>query len=487
MRVPTWMFITGLLAAVVGTTVCAGVTFVVARTVAVDFAGDDIPTPRPLVMPTLANTAVAVAPEVATNTPEPGVTPPTPEPTPTLGPSPTPDPLGDIPVWNDPRRTTILVMGIDQRSAVEEPEDAYRTDTMILVQIDPVRQQIGVLSIPRDLWVDIPGFQNGKITTANYLGDLNAVPPLEGPGLAMETVRRNLGVSVDHYVRINFEVFLRVVDVVAPDGVEICVEEPILDEDYPDEGYGTIVVRFDPGCQDLGGERLLQYARTRATEGSDFDRNRRQQQVIDAIRREVLSVGGITNFVTQIPALYNELQANFVTSLSLDDILSLGALVSGFPRENIIFETIDTRHVNFGVAADGTDVLIPAQQGLSQAVQAAFNPVEPDIPLAELRRRFEQEDAGIVVYNNTDITGLAGQTRDWLNLQGVDVQGVGNVTPAEGTNTTIRDYTGNTWTARYLASLMGIPWDRIRAGGGDSPGADVMIAVGPDMPGILGE
>ncbi len=486
MRIPAWMFITGLLAAVFATTVCAGMTFIIARTVAIDFTGDEIPTLRPLVIPTLASTAVALAPEVSTNTPEPGVTF-TPQPQPTAGPSATVDPLGNIPVWDDPRSTTILMMGIDQRSAVEEPENAYRTDTMILVNIDPARQHIGVLSIPRDLWVDIPGFNNGKVTTANYLGDINAVPPLEGPGLAMETVRQNLGVRTDHYVRINFEVFLRVVDVVAPDGIEICVEERIFDPDYPDAGFGTIVVEFTPGCQDLDAERLLQYARTRATEGADFDRNRRQQEVLDAVRREVLSVGGIANFVTQIPLLYNELQENFVTSLSIEDILSLGRLVSGFPRDNITFESIDTRHVNFGTASDGTQVLIPNQVGLSQAVQAAFNPINTDITLSELRSRADQENASIVVFNNTDITGLAGQTRDWLNLQGVDVQGVGNVDPAEGIGTTIRDYTGNTWTARYLATLLGIPWDRIRPGDGNSPGADIMIAVGPDIQGLLGQ
>src|SRR5690606_34612896 len=112
----------------------------------------------------------------------------TPAPTEELLPTNTPDPLGDIPEWNDPRRITILLMGIDQRSDAPEIEEAYRTDTMMIVQITPANDRIGVLSIPRDLWVDIPGYTAGRITTANYRGDLDRLPQ-GGPGLAMETVR----------------------------------------------------------------------------------------------------------------------------------------------------------------------------------------------------------------------------------------------------------------------------------------------------------
>lgn len=480
MRVPAWMFVVGLLAFVALTAVCSVFSYGVARQLAIDFgAPEELPTQAPFVA---AQPSATPAPP--TRTPEPGTTL-EPEPEVTPGPSPTPDPLQEFPVWNDLRRITILLMGIDQRSAVDTEERAFRTDTMILVQIDPVRRAIGVLSIPRDLWVDIPGYQQGRITTANYLGDRDALPQ-GGPGLAMDTVRANIGVRVNHYVRINFEVFTSVVDTIAPDGVEVCVSESIVDDHYPDEGFGTITVRFDPGCQVLNAERLLQYARTRATAGSDFDRNRRQQEVLAALQNEVISAGGILNFITQIPSLYNQLQDNFVTSLSLQEIISLGRLVAEIPREHVTFSAIGPGDVQFSATRDGTQqILIPIQSGISRAVAAAFNPPETNLSLAELRQRAENENARIVVFNNTDIPGLAGQTRDWLNSRQVRVEGLGNIEPSQSVDTILYDYTGNTWTVRYLAELLRIPPERIQVGTDTLTDADVMIAVGPEIQALL--
>lgn len=481
MRIPGWLFIVGILGFIVSTVVCAGVAFITAQQFGEDSLADELPTFAPFVAqatftPPPTNTALP------TNTPPPGVTF-TLAPTDIPQPTGTPDPLGDIPEWEDPRRITVLLMGIDQRSAVDEIEDAYRTDTMIVVQIDPVRERIGVLSIPRDLWVEIPGFRSGRITTANYQGDLNALPQ-GGPGLAMETVRRNLGVSIDHYVRINFEVFTTVVDNIAPDGVEIEVREQIIDEDYPDAGYGTIRVEFNPGVESMNAERLLQYARTRATEGSDFDRNDRQQQVLQAVQAEVLSAGGILNFVSRIPTLYNELQENYTTSFSQSEIISLARLVAGISTDDITFGAIGVEHVNFGTTGDGTQqILLPIQSEIARVIQETFNPRETlELSQAELRVRAEDENASIWVYNNTDISGLAGQTRDLLNSLQVDVVDVGNVLPSTSDPTTIRDYGGNNfYTLRLLASLLGIPEDRIISGDDGLLDSGIMVAVGPDI------
>src|SRR5690606_23888480 len=135
-----------------------------------------------------------------------------------------------------------------------------------------------------------------------------------GPALAMETIANNFGVRVDKYVVVNFNLFESLVDILAPGGVPICIREAIHDPTYPDVGFGFMDVRFEPGCQSLNAQRLLQYARTRKTQGGDFDRARRQQEAIDALRREVISAGGIANFITQIPALWDELGENYRTN-----------------------------------------------------------------------------------------------------------------------------------------------------------------------------
>ena len=184
MRIPAWMFVIGLFAFIGATVVCGVLAYGVGQQLGADFGGES-EAQVVLAFPTLT---VTPSPQpTTTNTPRPGetITPqPTAEPD---SPTETPDPLGGIEAISDPSRITILLMGIDQRSADPDAERAYFTDTMILVQIDPVRNTIGVLSIPRDLFVTIPGFDSGRITTANYLGDINGLPG-GGPALAMETI-----------------------------------------------------------------------------------------------------------------------------------------------------------------------------------------------------------------------------------------------------------------------------------------------------------
>ncbi len=106
-----------------------------------------------------------------------------------------------------------------------------------------------------------------------------------------------LGIPIDKYVLINFDVFTTVINLIAPNGVEVCPTQTIDDPNYPDAGYGFIHVHFDAGCQRLDAVHLLQYARTRHTQNSDFDRALRQQEVIKAVRNEVVSAGGIVNFI----------------------------------------------------------------------------------------------------------------------------------------------------------------------------------------------
>ncbi|GAB4522623.1 MAG: hypothetical protein OHK0046_35440 [Anaerolineae bacterium] len=485
------MFIAGLVIFVGMTGVCSVVTYTVAREFVIntEASGVALPSFQDFVaaQPTATITPPPTSTPQPTNTPPPGVTF-TPEPTSeaqSTGESVnvTGDDAPVIEPWTDPSRITILLMGIDQRTAVDDP-GPFRTDTMILVQIDPIQERVGVLSIPRDLWVQIPGFQYGRITQANYLGDQEQLPE-GGPGLAMETVYANIGVDVDYFVRINFEVFTTVVETLAPNGVEVCPEEAILDEKYPDDGLGFIVVRFEPGCQRLDPVRLLQYARTRATQGGDFDRNRRQQEVLRGLQAEVLSAGGIVNFVTQIPQLYTDLAGSFVTNLDPDTIIRLAGLVGNISQEDVTFKAINNLHVTFATTETGDQILIPIQDEIRGVVREAFEP-QPNLSIAELRDRAAQENASIVVYNATDTAGLASQTRDWLTSRGITVTAVGNIEPPTNpAEITIRDYTGAPWTARYLAAVMGLPASAVRNATDGLTSADVMIVVGTDVQALL--
>ncbi len=390
----------------------------------------------------------------------------------------------DLPIITDPRQIRILLLGIDQRSATGE-SGPFRTDTMILMSIDPVRKTVGVLSLLRDLWVTIPGYEANRLNTANFIGDRDAYPGGGGPALAMETVATNFGVSVDKYILINFDVFTTIVDALAPEGVPLTVREAINDPFYPDAGYGTIHVVFEPGEQRMNAETLLQYARTRATEGGDFDRARRQQEVLDAVRAEVLGAGGIVNLVANAPGLWSELSNSYRTNLELKDILALAQLMGQIKREDIRFEVVNNLYVNDGLSPNGEAVLFPDYAAISELIQRTFFP-HIQLSRAEIKARAEAEAAPIYVYNGTQIFGLAGETREWLIAQGLAVTGVGNDRSNDLEETEIRNYGGRyLWTARHIAQLLGLPDERIVRAGDGLIAEGVMVALGADAPAII--
>ena len=147
-------------------------------------------------------------PEFATPTPKPGVTR-------------QPNQQIALPkAWNGKERLNILVMGIDQREG--ENELGYRTDTMIVVTVDPLTNQAGLLSVPRDTWVNIPGFETNRINVANDLGDRYKYPG-GGSALAKKTVENFLGIPIHFTARVNFTAFENIVDRIG--GVEIDVAE----------------------------------------------------------------------------------------------------------------------------------------------------------------------------------------------------------------------------------------------------------------------
>ena len=184
-------------------------------------------------------------------------------------PLPPPEPL-------PPDRVNVLLMGIDRREGEPGP---WRTDTMILFSLDPINKTASMLSIPRDLWVPLPGYNtHERINSAYVYGELYAYPG-GGGEYAKRAVQYNLGVPVDYYVRIDFRGFEAAIDTIG--GIDIDVAERIVDNEYPTPDYGTMRLVIEPGPQHMDGDLALKYARTRhGNAGGDIDRAPRQQQVI---------------------------------------------------------------------------------------------------------------------------------------------------------------------------------------------------------------
>jgi polyisoprenyl-teichoic acid--peptidoglycan teichoic acid transferase len=396
----------------------------------------------------------------------------------------TPNPTPEIPQlatgplaepWDGASRVTMLVMGLDYRDWLSG-EGPPRTDTMILLTLDPLAKTAGILNIPRDLWVNIPGFDYGRINTAYALGESYQVPN-GGPGLAVLTVEELLGVPIDYYAQLDFYAFEKFVDLLG--GVLIDVKEEIKID--PIGRYNTITLQ--PGEQRLQGPELLAYARARNTEGGDFDRADRQQQVILALKKRILKPEALAWLIPAAPEIYEDLSEGINTNMSLDVAIRLGMLVMEIPDGNIMRGAIGTEHIAFAKSPDGTqDVLKPLPDKirlLRDEIFASTDLASPYLSNSDLVEPMRAEQARISILNGSSTEGLANLTQEYLNSQGATVVSTGNANELLN-NSRVIDITGNPYTLRYLVDLMAItPYNIILDYNPDSE-VDVIVILGND-------
>jgi LCP family protein required for cell wall assembly len=221
-------------------------------------------------------------------------------------------------------RFNILVMGVDQRPQNE----ASRSDTLILVSVNPISKTVAFMSIPRDMAVQIPGYGEDKINSAYFYGEYYKEPG-GGPGLAVATVEQLFKVPIKYYLTVNFDGFQKIVDAVG--GIDIDVPYAITDDEYPTPDEKTITIHFDAGLQHMDGARALIYARTRHADG-DFARQTRQRQVILAVRSKALQL----NMLPNLPNLINSVGDTVQTNLTLGDQIGLAQMLSGISSSNVI-------------------------------------------------------------------------------------------------------------------------------------------------------
>jgi LCP family protein required for cell wall assembly len=251
--------------------------------------------------------------------------------------------------WDGTSRVTLLIMGIDYRDWIVG-EGAPRSDTMMLVSVDPVTFQASMLSIPRDLWVEIPGFTYNRINTAYMLGEAYNLPG-GGPGLAMKAVENLIGVPIQYYAVVDFYSFERLVDEIG--GIDILVHEPMWIS--PIDG-DSIWVEAKP--YRFNGAEALAYARVRYVGGGDFGRAERQQQVILAIMDRIVGADMLPTLINRAPVIYQEVSSGVRTNLTLEQIISLAWLALKVPKDSIQSGVISPPNmVGFYTRPDGAQVL----------------------------------------------------------------------------------------------------------------------------------
>lgn len=392
----------------------------------------------------------------------------------------------DIPVWSGVERLNILLLGIDEREIEQGP---WRTDTMILLTIDPATRSAGMLSIPRDLWVPIPGYDvEQKIATAHFIGDVRDYPG-GGTALAMATVQQNLGVSVNHYVRLNFTAFEKLIDLIG--GIDVYVEETIDDPTFPDCCNGYDPFYIEAGWQHMGGVIALKYARTRHTEFGDFDRAHRQQQVIIAVRDKVKQANLLPTLIGQIGPLVETLGDSVQTDLTLDQLIQLANLGSQIDLENIQKFSIEPyMTLSYLAPTDPPQyVLVPIRDEIRKLrdrfLSTGDNSVADD---ADDATRLAAEAAVIRVENGTQTVGLASRTGDYLTSLGYEIASFGDAFDGLDVHasTLIFDHGNKPFTAALLANALNLPSSAVRTVAANSDNVDVRIVLGDDFANALG-
>jgi LCP family protein required for cell wall assembly len=290
------------------------------------------PTAAPTSEPAQATEAPTAGPTEAA--PEPSPVPPTVTPAPTETPAPT-----DTPAPTATSAPTVvvkpksikdtenfLVLGMDQRPG----ERGWRTDTIIVVAIDYEANQVGLLSIPRDLWVNIPGYGMGRINQVDVQGEIQKYPG-GGPALVQQVIQDELGIPTKKWVRLRLEALPELVDALG--GVTVTLTCPLHeltpDPKAPDSGR---YAHFDlpAGKVELDGATAAKFARYRYA-SNDFARAARQQQLIWAIREKALE----TDIIPKIPELWKALSKTFKTDLSLLDVIRLARFGTGLSSSQV--------------------------------------------------------------------------------------------------------------------------------------------------------
>jgi len=340
---------------------------------------------------------------------------------------PTPIPPPSAPLAIDPAVINIALLGSDRRPSWT----GFNTDVIIILSIYPALGEVAMLSIPRDLYVYLPGYSMQRINTAFSIGERVNYPG-GGPALFADTVRYNFGIPIHHYAKVEMNGFSNIVDTVG--GVDVNVtcsyrdwrlRSPALD---PQKHENWQLYSVPTGIRRMDGDLALWYARSRKL-SSDFDRGRRQQEVLRALYREILSLG----LIPRIPELYGDLRDAVTTDLALSDLLSLAPLAARIDTADVRSRFIGRDEVtSWRIPSSGAQVLVPKPEAIAALVADAFNfeardDLVPEVALTvEVVNFSAQGQWGALAAERLEYAGFAAH--------------VGSSSPTPGARTNLIDY-----------------------------------------------
>ena len=332
--------------------------------------------------------------------------------------------------------TNVLLIGSDTPST-QDGQTSIRTDSLLIVSINRSSGTASVLSIPRDLYLYIPGWRPGRINTAYSRGELKEYPG-GGPKLLKDTILFNFGIPIHYYAKIDFNGFEEIINSVG--GIEIVnsceltdwiLKEPGLDI-YEEDNY--VMTTLEAGVHQMDGFEALWYARSRRTT-SDFDRGRRQQQILGAL----LNRGVDLNLVPQLPILWRAFQDTIETDMDLGRAIQLASLASDIQKHGVQHLTMTYGEIEAVTLESGAEV----------------NVLVPDIAQRTFARLYEiptlnnssRKPIGIEIINRTgnpDMGRVAEENLLWFGFEPTITEENGPVEP-----TTRLQYHGNNFKGSY--------------------------------------
>lgn len=338
-------------------------------------------------------------------------------------------------------RINVLLLGMGG----EGHAGAYLTDTIIVASYQPSTGRVGLLSLPRDLVVNIPGHGFRKINHANALGELDQSPE-SGTVLASRVVEQVIGAPLHYYVRVDFAGFVKVIDDL--DGLDVVIERSFTDSAYPTLDFGYQTISFQAGLQHLTGEQVLQFVRSRHgtnSEGSDFARSKRQQKALLALKDRLFSLKTLLNPGAALAAL-ETLGKHVEANLETWELLRMSRFGKSLTADSVITQVLEPGPTGLLVTETGLDgayILVP-RGGTFAEVHALFANL--------LSGQSQSTQATVEVLNGTTIPGLAARVANLLEGPNFTVIGVGNAEERNMTETIIYDVSGGT-KSKLLAEL----------------------------------
>jgi LCP family protein required for cell wall assembly len=341
----------------------------------------------------------------------------------TLPPTLTPQPALRVRIPDN--YLNIVLLGSDKRPQ----SGAWRTDSMIIVSVDTTNNVVRLLSLPRDLWVYIPGHGYNRINTADLWGEL--AKKGTGPDRVKKTIHYNLGIPIHYYVRVDFQGFMQIIDTVG--GIDVDVECPLPD------------INLSAGMHHMDGKQALRYARSRKST-NDFDRGRRQRKVLMALWDQALTL----DIIPKLPELWRTMSGSFQTDLTLDQVINLAYVGAQLKPNRIISRAIGPSHVQSWVTPQGAAVLLPREDRIQAMLDNFYAQADTDRLDASSKVKVRVLNG----WQRSEAEQLAAANLRWA---GFKVTGTGLADRQDYQQTVIRMYAGDLAAAQEAADELGVP------------------------------